>query len=42
MAEIAPYVPRPAGVDVAPGSTSFVEWGAVLAGGAMVAALSFC
>jgi hypothetical protein len=40
MAEAAPYISRSAGVGVVPG-TSFVEWGAVLAGGAMAAALSF-
>ncbi len=40
MAEMAPNVPRPAVVGVAPG-TGFVEWGAVLAGGAMAAAISF-
>lgn len=40
MAEMAPSVPRPAVVGGAPG-TSFVEWGAVLAGGAMAAAISF-
>jgi hypothetical protein len=39
MPEIAPSAPRPT-VAVAPGS-SFVEWGAVFAGGAMAAALSF-
>jgi hypothetical protein len=40
MAEMAPSVPRPAVVGV-PAGTSFVEWGAVLAGGAMAAAISF-
>ena len=40
MAEIAPNMPRPVAVGAAPG-TSFVEWGAVFAGGAMAAALSF-
>ena len=40
MAEAALSIPRPAIVEVAPG-TSFVEWGAVLAGGAMAAAISF-
>lgn len=40
MAELAPNLSRPAVMGVAPG-TSFVEWGAVLAGGAMAAAISF-
>lgn len=40
MAELAPNLSRPAVMSVAP-STSFVEWGAVLAGGAMAAAISF-
>ena len=40
MAEIAPNMPRPAVVSASPG-TSFVEWGAVFAGGAMAAAISF-
>ena len=40
MAEIAPNMPRPAVISASPG-TSFVEWGAVFAGGAMAAALSF-
>jgi hypothetical protein len=40
MAELAPSVSRPAVVGV-PAGTSFVEWGAVLASGAMAAAISF-
>jgi hypothetical protein len=40
MAEVAPNMPRPAVAGALPG-TSFVEWGAVFAGGAMAAALSF-
>lgn len=40
MTEIAPNMPRSAVVGVASG-TSFVEWGAVFAGGAIAAALSF-
>jgi hypothetical protein len=40
MTEVASNLPRPAVVGVAQ-DTSFVEWGAVLAGGAMAAAISF-
>jgi hypothetical protein len=40
MSDIAPNSPRPAVVGMGSGS-SFVEWGAVIAGGAMAAALSF-